>query len=256
MTSNNSGKGATASWLDDDDFGWRGRIGVIIPSRGWTPEHEWPRMLPKGVSYLVTRVPLKATTAAELEKMGEYAASAAELLASADVDVICYGCTVETMRKGLAYDRQTAAKLSEVSGKKTVTMTGAVMDAIRAFSPRKIAVLTPYIEELNELELKFFTEVGVNVRHLTGLGICNTTEIAEIKPKDVVTFAKQAMAEAEDADLLLMSCGNLRTIEAIPELEAALGKPVISSNQALIWSALRAVGVDDRDIGVGSLFQH
>ncbi|MCC6304313.1 MAG: aspartate/glutamate racemase family protein [Rhodobacteraceae bacterium] len=255
MNDNASDHRARAAWLDDEDFGWRARIGVIVPSRGWTPDHEWPRMLPRGVSLFFTRIPLLATTAADLEAMGKHAVAAAELLASAEVDVICYGCTVETMMKGLDYDREVEAQLSRVSGRSAVTMTGAVLKAIEAFAPRKIAVVTPYIDELNRLERKFFADVGIDVCHLTGLGIANTVEIARIAPSEVTTLGRAALSAAGDADLLFLSCGNLRTLEAIPELEAALGKPVISSNQALIWSALRKVGIADKDIGVGSLFQ-
>ena len=61
-----------AEWLKDSDFGWRARLGLMHPSRGWTPEHEWPRMLPRGVSYLVARIMMRATTLEEVEKMGAY----------------------------------------------------------------------------------------------------------------------------------------------------------------------------------------
>lgn len=246
----------TGEWLRHDEFGERGRIGVIVPSNGWTPDHEWPRMLPKGVSHMVTRIPLRATTPEELARMGEFAADAAELLGTAKIDVLCYGCTVETMRKGFDYDRAVQKRLQEASGTTCITMTGAVMAALNSFNARKIAIITPYVDELNELEVKFFHDIGMEVLYMKGMNIANTIEIARIPPRVVIEFGLEALNQAADADALLISCGNLRSIEAIPEIERITGKPVISSNQALIWCAIRTAGVEDTNIGIGSLFDN
>lgn len=242
-------------WLDDVDFGWRARLGLITPSRGWTPEHEWPRMLPKGVSYMVARMPLKATTPEELKKMGSYALDAADMLASADVDVICYGCTVETILQGVDYDRAVQKKLATATGKAAQTMTGAVMQAMRSFNTRRLALVTPYLDVINQREIAFMQSIGLEVVYERGLGISDTVEIAKIEPARVYELGKEALATAPNADILFISCGNLRTIEAIPALEKELGKPVISSNQALLWSSLRLAGVNDPIYGFGSLLE-
>jgi maleate isomerase/arylmalonate decarboxylase len=81
-------------------------------------------MLPRGVSYLVTRIPLKATTPEELLKMGEYAIEAAHLLASASVDLICYGCTVETILQGIEYDKKLTEEIRQETGIPAKTMAG------------------------------------------------------------------------------------------------------------------------------------
>ncbi len=241
-------------WLNDVEFGWKARLGLITPSPGWTPEHEWPRMLPLGVSYMVARIPLKATTPEELAKMGQHALDAAVMLASAKVDVICYGCTVETILQGVDYDRAVEKKLADATETPARTMTGAVMEALRAFGTRKLALVTPYIDAINQREVAFMTGLGLDVVYEKGLGIATTVEIAKIPPAKVYELGMEAVARAPDADVLFISCGNLRTIEAIPALEAATGKPVISSNQALLWSSLRLAGVTDIVPGFGSLF--
>ena len=118
---------------------------------------------------MVTRMPLKATTAEELAKMGGYALEAADMLASADVDVICYGCTVETILQGLEYDRTVEKRLSAATGRPARTMTGAVMEAFRALGTRKLALVTPYIDEINEHELTFMRSIGLEVVYMKGL---------------------------------------------------------------------------------------
>ena len=243
------------AWLRDTDFGWKARLGLITPSLGWTPEHEWPRMFPRGVSYLVSRMPLKATTPEELLKMGEHALEAADLLASASVDFICYGCTVETILKGMAYDKKLTDQLKEATGISAKTMAGAVVEALRAFDTQKLAMVTPYIHEINAREKTFMEGLGIEVVYESGLGISDTIAIARVTPATVYQLGLDAMAKAPDADALLISCGNLRTIEVLAALERDTGKPVISSNQAMLWSALQAVGVDEPIQGFGSLLE-
>ena len=243
------------AWLRDTDFGWKARLGLITPSLGWTPEHEWPRMFPRGVSYLVSRMPLKATTPEELLKMGEHALEAADLLASASVDFICYGCTVETILQGMAYDKKLTDELRAATGIPAKTMAGAVVEALRAFNTRKLAMVAPYIHDINVREKTFMEGLGIEVVYENGLGISDTVAIARVTPATVYQLGLDAMAKSPDADALLISCGNLRTIEVIAALERDTGKPVISSNQAMLWSALQAVGVDEPISGFGSLLE-
>lgn len=245
----------TDGWLQDAEFGWRARLGLVTPSLGWTIEHEWPRMLPKGVSYLVSRVPLKATTPEELLKMGEHAEEAASLLASAEVDLICYGCTVETILQGIDYDKILTDNLNKRAGVPVLTMASAVVAALKHLDAKKIAIVTPYIEEINKHETRFMESLGYEVIYERGLGISSTVDIAKISPAAVIELGREAMARAPQADVLFMSCGNLRTIEAIDILEQAVGKPVISSNQAMLWAALRAVGVTESLKGWGALLE-
>lgn len=244
-----------AEWLTDSEFGWRARLGLMHPSRGWTPEHEWPRMLPRGVSYLVARIMLRASTLEEVEKMGEFELEAAKLLATADIDLICYGCTIGSMLKGAGYDKTLAANFQKATGVPTKTMTTAVMEALNELGARKLAVATPYSAEINKLEKAFLENNGFEVMYEKGLGITDTVEIAKVSPAAVYRFGKEVFSKAPEADILFLSCGNLRTIEVLSVLEKDLGKPVISSNQALLWSALRAVGVKESIHGFGSLLE-
>jgi maleate isomerase len=97
--------------------------------------------------------------------------------------------------------------------------------------------------------------IGFKVVYEKGLGISETIEIAKISPMEVYRLGREALTKAPQADLLFISCGNLRTIEILSALEKDTGKPVISSNQALLWSALRMVGVNESIYGFGSLLE-
>jgi maleate isomerase len=255
MTATSDFGAAPPGWLMDSEFGWKARLGLITPSKGWTVEHEWPRMLPRGVSYLVTRVPLKATTPEELLKMGEHAIEGAKLLASSNVDLLCYGCTIETILKGLDYDKTLTEELHKATGIPAKTMAGGVVEALRELKVRKLAVVTPYVEEINQLEKAFLEKIGFEVVYEKGLGITQTLDIGAISPAAVYRLGREALSKAPQADILFLSCGNLRTIEILSALEKDTGKPVISSNQALLWSALRMTRVSEPILGYGSLLE-
>jgi maleate cis-trans isomerase len=212
-------------------------------------------MLPRGVSYLVARKPLKATTPEEILKMGEHSLEAAELLASASVDLLCYACTVETALMGFEFDKKLAEDLQKATGIPARTMAGSVVEALTELKAKKIAIVTPYIEEINKREQAFMESIGFEVVYEKGLGITETIEIAKVSLETVYHLGKEASQKAPDADVLFFSCGNLRTIEILGALEKDTGKPAISSNQALLWSALRAVRVNEPIYGFGSLLE-
>jgi maleate isomerase len=115
--------------------------------------------------------------------------------------------------------------------------------------------VTPYIEEINKREKIFMESIGFEVVYEKGLGISDTIEIAKISPGTVYRLGREAIAKAPEADTLFLSCGNMRTIEVLSALEKDTGRPVISSNQALLWAALKAVGVRDPIYGFGSLLE-
>ena len=76
-----------------------------------------------------------------------------------------------------------------------------------------------------------------------------------VRPEYIADFAMQA--DTPDADTLFISCGALRSIDIIAELEQRLAKPVICSNQAMMWDMLRQAGITDRISGYGRLLsQH
>lgn len=246
----------TATREMDREFGWRGRLGLITPSAGWTPEEEWPRMMPEGVGYLVTRMPLNSTTPEALKEMGRHAMSCAELLATAEVDIICYGCTVETILQGLEYDLEIARGFQERTGIPAKTMARAVLDAFETLKMRKLAFVTPYISEINAREIKFLESIGYSIEFDYGMEISKTTNLARVSPETVYEVGARALTEAPEADGLFISCGNLRSLDAISRLEAEFDKPVVTSNQALLWSSLRSIGVEDKLQGFGRLFEY
>jgi maleate isomerase len=231
--------GAVAS----EHFGCRGRIGILNPSAGITIEHEWPRMLPDGVSAHVTRMMLVNGTVAELDAMRQAAPSGARMLLSARIGVLCYGCTIGCTYRGPQGEDALVAELARETGLPIVTMARAAVAALAALGARRIAMANPYGAEVNALLRAYLDAAGIAIVALETLTLIESWSITQVPPAEVVALGRRAARAAGHCDALFLSCGNLRTAEAIAPLEAELGLPVISSNQAMLWQALGVLGV-------------
>ncbi|BAA81536.2 maleate cis-trans isomerase [Aeropyrum pernix K1] len=233
-------------------YGWRARIGLIVPSSNTTMEPEMWMMAPEGVSIHTGRVPLEKVSVEELLKMEEYSAIEAEKLATAGVDLIVYGCTTGSLIGGPGYDLKIADKLSSASGVQVVTTATAVVEALKALGASRIAVATPYIEEVNKREEEFLRHHGFDIVDFKSLGLLGNLDIGRVPPWRVYRLARSLSIEGADA--IFISCTNLRTVEVIGLLERDTGLPVVSSNTASMWMALKTLGIREAGFKAGTIF--
>lgn len=221
------------------------RIGLIIPSSNTTMEFEFWRLVPPGITVHTGRVSLVNVDVESLERMAEEVVKEVEKLSTAEVGVVVYGCTSGSLLKGLGWERDLREKIERVAGVKAVTTAGAVVDALRALGVKRVAVATPYIEEINVRERMFLESSGFTVARIKGLGIVKNADIGKQPPEVAYRLALEVV-RGIDVDAVFISCTNFRTLEIIDPLESRLGIPVVSSNTASAWAALRALGVKER----------
>ncbi|QHI96856.1 hypothetical protein GT347_01925 [Xylophilus rhododendri] len=233
------------------DYGDEARIGVIVPSGNVVAEAETHAMLPAGVRALFTRLPLRSTAEAELLAMAAQAEGAAALLADALPAVIAFHCTAATTFSD-AISRQVGAGLQAGSRGIASFQTGeAIVAALAALGARRIVLLTPYPAEVNRREAAYLENRGIEVLAENGLGIATNTKMARLPPQ---AFIDQALRHRHpQAEAYFISCTAIRSAGCIAPLEQALGRPVITSNQALVWQALQRCGAAGRVAGYGAL---
>ena len=193
-----------------------------------------------------------AVTVETLESVGrELAASAALILPDEKLDVICYACTSGSMVLG---EEKVAAELNKgAPGAKATSLISGVIHALDAVNARRIVVGTPYIDELNEMEKIYLEKRGFDVLDIHGLNITNDASMVKVAPDFIKEFAMAI--DSPDADAVFISCGALRSLDVVEQIETALKKPVIVSNQAMMWETLRLAGIEDRIDGFGRLLR-
>ena len=238
-------------------YGTRAKIGVIVPPTNTANEAEWARMLPPDVTLHAARMPLHLDTASEAGKAALHAdiARFAGDLAQASVDLIAYGCTAGSMVSPV---RALPAFISERTGRPAVTTAQALVEALGALGATRVALGTPYDRALNAHEVRFLADHGIDVVHEEGFGYGaggpqEHRNIARIQPDEVYALARRV--DRPEAQAIVLSCTDLATLDIIERLEADCGKPVVSSNSATLWLALRGAGIDDPLDGFGKLLK-
>lgn len=232
-------------------YGRRGKIGLILPSLNNTMEFELGRMVPEGVMVLATRLLLESGLPENLEKMTEQIDQAAYLLKTADVDCILFACTSGSFIKGLEWDKAFIERVEENIGIPTTTTVSSVVQALNFLNTKSISVATPYIDEINAIEQAFFENLGIEVPCIEGLQCVSGEELHRLPattPYDLATRVDRPEAEA-----IFISCTDFASIDIIESLERDAGKPVITSNTASLWGALRKIGIHDSIDGYGEL---
>lgn len=223
--------------------GWRLRIGLIVPSSNTTMEPEFYQHLPRGVSLHTARITIINAVPEELAKMPEELDGCVKLLKTANVDVVVFGCTSGSFLMGKGYDRELEARIEKVGGVPAVTTSHAVLEALKAKGVQKLAIATPYIEEINEREVKFFSDYGFTVEIIRGLNLADNLQIGNCEPSKAYQLGLEVVKEKPDVDGLFISCTNFRTFEIIEPLSRDIEKPVITSNQASLWMGLKTGGI-------------
>lgn len=229
-----------------------GRVGLLVPSSNTTIEPEFYRALPDDVTLHTARLYLTRIEPASIEKTAQELDRASSYLATADVDVIVLGATAPSFLKGLGYDRQLMAQITDTTGTPATTTSTAMLEALSALGVRRVALGSAYTDELNGIAAAFLQANGFEVVGLEGLGYVDNLQVGRL---DVETaFETGRRVDSPRADAVLLACTNWQSMAIIKRLEDEIRKPVISTTQASIWAALRALGRGAEVTGYGRLF--
>lgn len=225
-------------------YGKAARLGLIVPTTNTTNEVEWGASLPDGVTLHVARMTLHTDTSSDAGKaaLERDIAIAACSLADAEVDVIAYGCTAGSMMLPLKMVPDMIARATGLPG---VATAPSIVHALRTLGAARVVVGTPYDAGMNEHERMFLEACGITVVAIEGLGAGDRAAFRRIHLLAAVEVRALAARVTSGGafDALVLSCTDLPTLRLHGELERTLGKPVVSSNQATLWAALRAAGV-------------
>ncbi len=181
------------------------------------------------------------------------AVAAAELLADARCDIIVFHCTGSSMHDGLEAEREVIDAIQKATGRLATSTASALLAALEAMDARKVVLTAPSTEEGLESETRFVESAGYEVVHGRAVGLPGSDGFVA-EPSE--TWVQVAIEEQDPrADLMLMACTNLHTTEVIQEMEAAIGRPVLTSNQSTLWYCLRRLGRNDDIPELGQLFK-
>ena len=232
----------------------RAKLGFILMSTDLAAESDFFDMAPNDVAIHITRLKTDDHTTNEtLSKHIEFMADAASRIQpDTKPDVISYSCTSGSIVIGEKKIKEEIKKGAPYAI--PMTLVTGVVDALEELKVKNLVVGTPYLDEINTKEAEFLINKGFSVLNIQGLNLTKGIEFGTVTPEYWIKFALEINEAAADA--IFLSCGGIRSTEVIDRIEQKVGKPVITSNQAQMWSCLRRAGVEDKILGFGELFNH
>ena len=227
-------------------------ICVVMPEDG--NQQDLDDFTPAGFSldFQLTPVPPGEATVSMLWRMAEdrEIEDAALLGARQQPACISYACTAASFVRGKGGDEDINRRITAVTGIPATSTSTSLLRALRALNVERLAVATPYLDELNERLDLFLEAHGFRVVSMLGL---NAKVIQDVKPQEIVQLARDC--DSADAEAVFVSCTTMKTAPYVAALEETLQKPVLSANQVSIWDAVQLAGMQPAMPGRGCLFE-
>ncbi len=247
-----------------DGWGWRARIGLLVPHADICEEAELQAMSPDGVSIHATRVPFAAMgTGGTMATVGSSALrayleppvldEAAELMAFAPVHVIALCFTNTSFLGTVDDDRALVARLQQRTRDIPVIATClSALCALHALGARRLALVNPpWVDaSLTKGGAAYFVGAGLEVVLAESAGLPNSQR--DVQPGTLYEWTRAHVPASADA--VFIGGNGFRAVGAIDALEEDLGRPVLTANQVILWHALRLAGANARVSGYGRIF--
>jgi maleate cis-trans isomerase len=213
------------------------RIGLIIPSSNRLTEPQLRHFAPRELGIHVTRLQMTGKWNRPLSALGDDIQRAAGALADAKCDIIVFHCTGHAMEEGPDGDARTRALINAATGIEAISTASAIQEALDTLQLKRLILLTPYDQDTNDHEIDYIRQIGLTVVHDVALALPGSDQYLAQPPERWVALAVEHARD--DADGYFLSCTNTTQIEAIEPIERKLGKPVVNSNQAVLWACMK-----------------
>ena len=220
-------------------YGWRGRLGVVMPFNNTIVEPELADYLPEGMSLHGARVVPRSgeTIAEQTQAMAETIPWALEGLRG-KVNIFCYACMTSSLVKPQAWQE---AYAEQTGGVPLLPAGEAMVAALNHVGAKRLGVFSPYFDDIAALVPDWFGQHGFEVVHNVNLPFTPDQVISK-RSTDLFPQIVDAL-RGKDIDAMAILATDLETFSSIDALESDLGVPVVSTNLALLWTMLDTLGV-------------
>ena len=216
------------------------RIGLITLASDFRIEKDFNNVIyGKNIDLFCNRIkcynPLTNET---LKKMADDITDVTkEILPDQKLDCVAYGCTSGSIAAG--YDSIFEKVNKAKPNTKVSTPITAAIKGMKKLGIKNLSIFTPYTSEINDSVADFFNKENFKINDMNYFDIASDLDIGKVDSKHLFSVLKKI--DLSKSDALFVSCTALPVLSLINDLEKEFNKPVISSNQAMIWDCLEPV---------------
>src|SRR3984957_7418089 len=214
---------------------------IVVPENNTAMEPEISALCPDLAPIPVARVKRPARTL-QLENLSSYAEAtldAIEPFAAEPWDLVVYGCTAAGFLGGPDSNERMVERLRERTGAAVVSTAGAMITALRSSGVSETAVVTPYLQPVNDGLRRYLEASGIRVETLNSFFCKTTAELGAVTEDQVIELARRTVTPQSKS--LFLACSQLPTLNATAQLRRELEIPVWSSIQATAWASAKAM---------------
>jgi maleate cis-trans isomerase len=214
---------------------------IVVPENNTTMEPEISALCPSLAPIPVARVkrPARTLLLEDLPAYAEATLDTIEPFADQRFDLVIYGCTAAGFLGGPEGNARMVERLRERTGATVVSTAGAMIDALHSAGVSETAVVTPYLQSVNDGLRRYLESSGVGVEVLNSFFCKTIAELGAITQEQVLELALKTVTSRSKS--LFVACSQLPTINVVAQLRARLGIPVWSSIQATAWAGVKAL---------------
>lgn len=208
-------------------------VGVIVPAVNRTCEEQFHRYAPATLGIHMMRARIAGKWARPIDELEGEIAHATQVLAECQPDLMVYNCTASSMKEGPEGEKRILGIMERAAGIPAISTSAAVGEAFGHFGIKSVVVLTPYPDN-NDI-LSYLDRIGVKTVASVALKL-PAQRYGAVTPQEWHDLA--VAHDTAHADAIFLSCAATTQIDAVAAVEATLRKPVVNSNQAVLWAAL------------------
>ena len=217
------------------------KVLIVVPENNTTMEPEiaalCPALAPMSVAWV--KRPPRTLLPEDLPAYADATLDAVEPYADEQLDLVIYGCTAAGFLGGPAGNARMVYELCARVGADVVSTAGAMVDVLRQEAVSETAVVTPYLQPVNDGLRTYLESSGISVETLNSFFCKTTAELGAITEEQVLDLALRTVTPQSKS--LFIACSQLRTLKTVAALRAKLDIPVWSSIQATAWAAANAM---------------
>lgn len=235
----------------------RARLGVVLSASNRWVEPYFRALAPETLAFHMMRMPMATLPDRSAEGVTREAVAAAKVVGLARPDVIDIQATGLIMAMGPDAEARLTAAVEDATGIPAYTAGQALVEALSALGVKRVLSITPFDSKANADERAYLETAGLQFAGEKALNLEGGPATAVHGFETWVEAAKTH--DIAKAEAILLGGSNTTMTEAIAPIEAALGKPAVTSVQAALWAGLKRLkqklGAFERDLALGRLGQ-